>query len=183
MCDVCGQRKLVINVSDKQGFAQKFTLICEECNQEFCSSYTSPRNKCETSERPSFPVNTRMVDAFVSLGKGYSGLQHFCIEGGTSVPTKTCFYNHLREISESNEEFSSNVLEKAREVVRNVHGASKDKLLDVSVSYDGTWQKRGHTSLNGAAFMIETLTGLVIDFEVLSKYCVKSRNLNLARLR
>ncbi|GFY31639.1 uncharacterized protein TNCV_4199501 [Trichonephila clavipes] len=41
----------------------------------------------------------------------------------------------------------------------------------MSVSYDGTWQKRGHTSNLGLEIIIDILSGLVLDFEVLSKYC------------
>ena len=35
--------------------------------------------------------------------------------------------------------------------------------------------KRGHTSHNGMASVIDLMTGLTIDFEVLSNYCNKSR--------
>ncbi|GBN50321.1 hypothetical protein AVEN_71538-1 [Araneus ventricosus] len=41
---------------------------------------------------------------------------------------------------------------------------------NISVSYDGTWQKRGHTSLYGIGIVVDVLTGLVIDYEILSKY-------------
>ena len=44
-------------------------------------------------------------------------------------------------------------------------------VIDVSVSYDGTWQKRGFTSLFGVGICIDVLSGLVIDYDVLSKYC------------
>ena len=40
-----------------------------------------------------------------------------------------------------------------------------------TVSFDGSWQKRGHTSLYGLATVIDVLTGLVLDYEILSKYC------------
>jgi hypothetical protein len=39
------------------------------------------------------------------------------------------------------------------------------------VSCDGTWQKRGFSSLFGAVFIIAYETGKVIDFTVLSKHC------------
>ena len=50
----------------------------------------------------------------------------------------------------------------------------------VSISCDGTWQKRGFTSLNGAVIIISTDTGKVLDVEVMSRYsnvfvlCTKS---------
>ena len=38
----------------------------------------------------------------------------------------------------------------------------------ITVSYEGSWQKRSHTSLYGVAAVINVLTGLVIDYEILS---------------
>ena len=46
-------------------------------------------------------------------------------------------------------------------------------ILDIAVSYDGTWQKRGYSSHNGAASVIDLLTGLPVDYEVLSNFCSK----------
>ncbi|GFX79736.1 uncharacterized protein TNCV_2746551 [Trichonephila clavipes] len=44
-------------------------------------------------------------------------------------------------------------------------------VIDILVSYDGLWQKRGHSSLYGIGIVIDILTGLIIDYEILSKYC------------
>ena len=46
-----------------------------------------------------------------------------------------------------------------------------DQPVPITVSFDGTWQKRGHTSMYGVAAVIEIVTGLVIDYVVLSTYC------------
>lgn len=43
--------------------------------------------------------------------------------------------------------------------------------LDIMVSFDGTWHKRGFTSNYGVGVVIDVMTGLVLDYEVLSKYC------------
>ena len=47
--------------------------------------------------------------------------------------------------------------------------------LDIAVSFDGSWQKRGFKSHNGMASVIDLLTGFIIDFEVLSNYCGKCK--------
>ena len=53
-----------------------------------------------------------------------------------------------------------------------IHSAALSKdVIDILVSCDGTWQKRGFTSLFGAVFIIAYETGKVIDYIVLSKYC------------
>ena len=44
-------------------------------------------------------------------------------------------------------------------------------VVDITISFDGTWHKRGFTSNYGVGIVIDVSTGLVLDFEVLSKYC------------
>ena len=44
---------------------------------------------------------------------------------------------------------------------------------DISVSFDGTWHIKEHSSTIGACFVIEQISGLVMDYIVLSKYCVE----------
>ena len=44
-------------------------------------------------------------------------------------------------------------------------------MLDIAVSYDGSWHLRGHSSHNGLGVEIDLLTGLPIDFQVLSNFC------------
>lgn len=52
----------------------------------------------------------------------------------------------------------------------------EDDSVDIKLSFDGTWQKRGHTSHNGVATAIDVITGYVVDFEMLSNYCIACQN-------
>jgi len=61
-----------------------------------------------------------------------------------------------------------------------------DGIMNIDVSFDGTWQKRGHNSTVGVQFVIECLTGIVVDFDVQSTYCncctileAKKKNISL----
>ncbi|GFT20040.1 uncharacterized protein TNCV_4994391 [Trichonephila clavipes] len=42
---------------------------------------------------------------------------------------------------------------------------------DVAVAVDGTWQKHGHMSLNGAVIGTSFYTGKVLDALFLSRFC------------
>ena len=57
------------------------------------------------------------------------------------------------------------------EDLREALEREEDPIVNISVSYDGTWQKRGFTSLFGVGVCIDVLTGLVVDYCVLSKCC------------
>ena len=47
----------------------------------------------------------------------------------------------------------------------------ENSTIDIGVSYDGSWHRRGHTSHHGVGTIIEPKTGLVIDTYVMSNYC------------
>ena len=48
---------------------------------------------------------------------------------------------------------------------------SLDGVHDITVSFDGIWHVRGHSSSVGACFIIDTHGGLVMGYAVVSKYC------------
>ncbi|CAN7936875.1 unnamed protein product [Ixodes hexagonus] len=68
---------------------------------------------------------------------------------------------------------ATQVMEEAARAVRKAQATegtiAESDHLDVCISYDGTWHKRGHTSQFGVGVAIELETGLVIDFAVQSK--------------
>jgi hypothetical protein len=43
---------------------------------------------------------------------------------------------------------------------------------DIPAAFDGTWQRRGHRSLNGVFTCTSIYSGKVMDVDVLSKYCL-----------
>ena len=54
---------------------------------------------------------------------------------------------------------------------QGIEWASPDGIADILVNCDGTWQKRGFSSLFGVVFVIAYMTGKVIDYHVMSKHC------------
>ena len=47
----------------------------------------------------------------------------------------------------------------------------RDGVLDISISTDGSWQKKGRTSKTGILTVIDIMSGLILDFVTLSNYC------------
>ena len=47
----------------------------------------------------------------------------------------------------------------------------KEGTTDIGVSVDGTWQRRGFSSLNGIVAAVSTSNFKVIDVDTLSRYC------------
>jgi len=87
-----------------------------------------------------------------------------------------CYTNHAKKIEEATILEVSEIMKQARQYVRKINGAlSNDDIVDITVSCDGTWQRRGFSSLFGAVFIIDYNTGLVLDYVVKSKFCEACR--------
>ncbi|GFU57378.1 uncharacterized protein TNCV_3635571 [Trichonephila clavipes] len=65
---------------------------------------------------------------------------------------------------------SENIFAEIHREIKNAYENGAE-FADLSVSFDGTWLTRGHTSLIGVGCVIDMLTGYVVDFEVMSKVC------------
>ena len=63
----------------------------------------------------------------------------------------------------------------AAEDIKAREATSADERLhnyhDTGVSVDGTWQRRGFSSLNGAVAAISMVNGKILDLETLTRYC------------
>ena len=55
--------------------------------------------------------------------------------------------------------------------LRSKSNASEDEIADTAVSCDGTWQKRGYSSLNGVKAVISMDNGKVLDIEPMTRAC------------
>ncbi|EEC15293.1 hypothetical protein IscW_ISCW011022 [Ixodes scapularis] len=102
--------------------------------------------------------------------------------GGMNAPLAMHLKTYQNTAEKVHEASMAAARDKMQEAAAAVKGAqvsedgedrvnNADDLLDVCVSYDGTWKKRGHTSNFGVGTVNEVTIGLVLDFSVRSKYC------------
>jgi hypothetical protein len=61
----------------------------------------------------------------------------------------------------------SSTMKAAREAVAENEEEDPSR---ITACFDGTWQKRGHTSLNGIVSATSFATGKVLDTEIMSKF-------------
>ena len=70
--------------------------------------------------------------------------------------------------------YSKVVQDSLSDAASQVAGAPDDTgITNVMASFDGTWQRRGYSSLNGVITCISN--GKVVDYEVLSKVCLQCK--------
>ncbi|GFU23453.1 uncharacterized protein TNCV_113781 [Trichonephila clavipes] len=55
---------------------------------------------------------------------------------------------------------------------------TKNKIVECGISVDGTWQRRGYSSMNGCFAALSVDTGKVVDIEIMSSYCPTCRKIS-----
>ncbi|GFT41990.1 uncharacterized protein TNCV_1668231 [Trichonephila clavipes] len=145
----------------KSGLAITFILKCFACpyRVEFSSSNFHEGTQIAT-------INTRFVYAMRSIGKGAEAGRMFC--GVMNLPQPRTRFSP----------YGKRILNAAKLVYEDsIQNAAKEAICEnegnknIAVAVDGTWQKRGYTSLNVVVTVTSIDTGKVIDVDILSKYC------------
>ena len=170
-CPACQGGLQLSTFGERFGFALKLRLSCVACNMTVEEGFSSPRQGTSSS----FVINDLLTLFFTQAGKGHSAMQRFAaILNQKGLHLKT-FQKKQAEVLDAYVSVADTVLRDSVAAVKAAlqeTGDSGDQdIYDVTVSYDGTWHKRGHTSLYGVGCVIEVTTGLIVDYAVLSKYC------------
>ena len=129
----------------KLGLANCLAVQCNGCDfeHEFTTS-----NKTESW---AFDVNTRIVYSMRSIGQGHSGIETFCTLMDMPKPlTKNNYKKIVDHIVPVVQDVANDTMRDAVNDLRRRNGNEEtDVPLDIGVSCDGTWQRRGYASHNG----------------------------------
>ena len=157
-------------VSQKIGLSSYLSIKCDVCDFSH-QFYSSPSVTSSPDERrrgkKSMEINIRAVYGFRRIGIGHSLLTKLC--GFLNMPTPMAkeSYDHTsNRIKLATKEIAEKSMSNAAAALRK--GA---KTADVSVSVDGTWQRKGFSSTLGVITAISVDSGKVLDSVILSKSC------------
>ena len=84
------------------------------------------------------------------IGRGYTSLQKF--SGIMNLPppfNRSTYYDRVRKLSSAASTVPERSMDIAAQELRKEHPDG-----EVAVSFDGTWQRRGHSSLDGVCTCI-----------------------------
>ena len=117
----------------------------------------------------------RAIIALRENGKGYAGLESVCGYINLVPPMNVnSFSKSMGDIISSYRQCGEDSMNSAAENVRQMNNeitVDNETIVDMVVSSDGAWQKRGHDSLNGVVTIIQNDVGQCIDYRVLSRKC------------
>ena len=167
-CKDCGKCSMTLRElsSKRKGCASCLQFFCASCGWSY-SFYTSKK------EKKFFDVNRRLVYGMRTIGRGASAAKRFCaVMNMPPPPAPNAYHRHNVFLMKAAKKVAENTMQTAAREVHQLTGAcSSEEYTNCGVSCDGTWQRRGHSSMNGCVTVLSMDTGKCLDVEVLSKVC------------
>ena len=164
LCPECESSSLSLGdkVSKKQGLASLLHIKCLNCKymNEFYTSMPCDRG---------FDINKRTVYTMRVLGHGHSSIEKFTSLMNMPKPmTQNNYDKVVTKIANITKIVAEGTMSDAADDIR---GNVMANVVDTGVSCDGTWQRRGFSSLNGVFAAISIDSGKVLDVEPMSRSC------------
>ena len=147
------------------------------CNMDWCdyknNFYTSRTVSSEGVQgNQSFDANSRMVYTMRACGQGHAGVEKFTTLMDMPKPmTKNNYNKIVKKLVTVTETVTKETMSDAIDELRSASSVPPDTIMDIGISQDGTWQRRGYSSLNGCVAAVSMDNGKVVDIESMSRYC------------
>ena len=173
ICKECFDKNLVFSelAFKRRGCASFFRLFCKSCGWEL-KFYTSKTTK------QFFEVNRRFVYSMRTIGQGQASAKRFCgIMNMPAPPLPNAFDRHNKALAKVAKSCAQEAMLEAAKELFKIKVKKSESVAQCGVSCDGTWQKRGHSSLNGCVTAISMDTGKCLDVAIMSKNCLGCKKL------
>ena len=157
-CQETGTMFLEEDHERKKGLASYLVITCE-CGyeKEFYTSQTVDNSNNTTSKKgmKPFEINIRAVYGMRAIGADHASLEKFC--GFLNMPkpmTAKNFINISNNLRDAAKVVAQRSMMTAVNELRIKSNLNETDIIDTGVSVDGTWQRRGFSSLNGVVAVI-----------------------------
>lgn len=163
ICKDC-KSDVTFSQSILRGLGFNIIVDCKCDKQKKIKSCPMIHNACE--------INRRIVFAMRMLGIGQQGLNLFCGLMDICQGISNASYSSIMEnIHIAASSVFDSVLSFAANEEKDLNARSGNVRNHLTVSGDGTWKKRGFSSLFGVSTLIGKFTGKVLDALVKSSFC------------
>ena len=154
---------------------------CIKCEWRKCF-YTSKEVKNDNRGASSYEVNYLSIIAMREIGRGHTSLSTLCGIMNLPPPMNIKAYNDMQEkIASVYKEVANQSMQNAANefrfkqqhdrIVEMIDNNFENAIADITVSGDGSWQKRGFSSLNVLVTLIAIDSGKCVDYRILTKSC------------
>jgi len=166
-CANCGSD---IKFFKTNGAGVAFKLVAQcSCSNRSCDSSPIIQRFSE--------INRRLMLAVRMLGGGLQSLKMLCaILDITSSFSNNICYTFLENLHTASKALFEHFQKKAVKEEISENAVAGKEPLNLTVSGDGSWKKRGFSSLFGLATLIGKYTNKVLDVAVKSSFCQSCAN-------
>lgn len=171
LCPMCKKNHVELDedCDGKMGFASALFINCTGKKCKFFEKFYSS-SKVGTSQ--AFEVNRRIVLASRNIGVGHQGLVKFTAVMNMPPPmNENSYRDSIDAVRKATQNVCQQSMRSAVENVKTFYEPNEDGVFDIGISGDGTWRRRGYSSMFGMVTAMSTVTGKAIDIEVMSKEC------------
>ncbi|XP_014479554.1 PREDICTED: uncharacterized protein LOC106746921 [Dinoponera quadriceps] len=162
-CKTCGG-DVEFTETASRGLGFNLIVTCKKCQPTKIPSCPIIKN--------AFEVNRRFVFAMRMLGVSQAGAEKFCAFMDLPRPLFPKTYADLTEIvSSATEKVKNMSIKSAGDEERRITLEKNPDSVGLTVSGDGSWRKRGFSSLHGVLSLIGYHSNKVLDFTVKSSHC------------
>ncbi|GFU40569.1 CCHC-type domain-containing protein [Trichonephila clavipes] len=158
-CPDCYSQGLELIEDSVSGLCSHMNLKCKNCS--FFKGFPTTEKM-----KGSCLIKSSIVLGLKIIGKGFSAGKKLCAFLGLPFLSKLAFRNQERKLSKATERVAQENINAALSEIKCSNSFTK-----CGISIDGTWQRRGYSSLNGCVSAISVDTGKILDIEVMTQYC------------
>ena len=153
-------------LATRRGLVSKLMTSCTNTACDYEIVMSDPRSEGAKS------LNARSVLGMRAIGRGRSSLESFCGLMDMLPPLATAaFSRHNEAHAKAADQSAIRSMLCASAYLHELRPADPSDVIDVLVTCDGTWCKRGFTATHGVVVVISWESGQVLDYEIMTKRC------------
>ena len=168
LCSSCKKGYLTLLETQRFGLMTECALRCNSCSDQTQLPLSRKHPNVKWHD-----INRKSVLAMRLIGRGRESLKKVCATLDLPPPlAKKSFDFHRRALSEAAKDQAEESMSRlSADLVTTRTAEGEQNPGDVAVSTDGTWMRRGYSSMYGVQTVISLDTKKVLDVEILSKSC------------
>ena len=158
-----------IDLAKKKGLSVLLEVNCNKCDWDK-NTYTSRQVSNDSCDALPFEINMRTIIAMREIGKGHTALEKLCGFMNLTPPMKKNAFNKMQKtLYAAYKDVAEQSMNEASAELREDDGVTLDEngVGEITVSCDGTWQRRGYSSFNG----VSADNSECLDARVMPKVC------------
>ncbi|KAK8720081.1 hypothetical protein OTU49_013589 [Cherax quadricarinatus] len=177
----------------QESFSNKVTFAFDHHHLETLVSTNCTECKHVVLEKPSWyetlnVATGRMICAEMLAGGGHASFIRRNAVCNLPFMTLQTFNKYMSLITNKSIESCNQIHTEAREIATQEYAKvvsvpDQSGFLDIDVTYDGTWHTRDQHSNYGIGATIDAVTELVVDYQIMYKFCFLCISIFVSRTR